>query len=75
MPELPEVQTLVNDLNAAGLIGKTITAARVYWPRSIALPKLSAGASKQKPFGIFGAVANLSFLTSPLITISSFTFV
>lgn len=38
MPELPEVQTLVNDLNAAGLIGKTITAARVYWPRSIAQP-------------------------------------
>jgi formamidopyrimidine-DNA glycosylase len=38
MPELPEVQTLVNDLNDAGLIGKTITAARVYWTRSIAQP-------------------------------------
>ena len=38
------------------------------------LPKLSAGASTQKPFGIFGAVANLLFLTSPLITISLFTF-
>jgi formamidopyrimidine-DNA glycosylase len=36
MPELPEVQTLVNDLNTAGLIGKKITGARVYWPRSIA---------------------------------------
>ena len=38
MPELPEVQTLVDDLNAAGLVGKTITAARVYWPRSIGQP-------------------------------------
>jgi formamidopyrimidine-DNA glycosylase len=42
MPELPEVQTLVNDLNAAGLIGKTITAARVYWPRSIGQPSAKA---------------------------------
>ena len=42
MPELPEVQTLVNDLNAAGLIGKTITAAKVYWPRSIAQPSARA---------------------------------
>jgi formamidopyrimidine-DNA glycosylase len=36
MPELPEVQTLVNDLNAAGLVGKQIAGAAVYWPRSIA---------------------------------------
>ena len=36
MPELPEVQTLVNDLNAAGLVGKRIAGAAVYWPRSIA---------------------------------------
>ena len=36
MPELPEVQTIVNDLNAAGLIGKTINGASVYWPRTIA---------------------------------------
>lgn len=38
MPELPEVQTLVNDLNAADLIGISITGARVYWPRTIAVP-------------------------------------
>ena len=38
MPELPEVQTLVNDLNAADLIGIPVTGARVYWPRSIAVP-------------------------------------
>jgi len=36
MPELPEVQTLVNDLNAAGLAGNTFTAARVFWPKTIA---------------------------------------
>ena len=38
MPELPEVQTVVNDLNAADLIGLPIIAARVYWPRTIAEP-------------------------------------
>ena len=38
MPELPEVQTIVNDLNAADLIGISISAARVFWPRTIAEP-------------------------------------
>ena len=38
MPELPEVQTLVNDLNAAKIIGITIVAARVFWPRTVAEP-------------------------------------
>jgi formamidopyrimidine-DNA glycosylase len=38
MPELPEVQTIVNDLNAADLIGRRITGARVFWPRTIAEP-------------------------------------
>jgi formamidopyrimidine-DNA glycosylase len=41
MPELPEVQTLVNDLNAAELVGTTFTSARVYWPRTIAMPSVS----------------------------------
>jgi formamidopyrimidine-DNA glycosylase len=40
MPELPEVQTLVNDLNAAGLVGVSFTGARVSWPRSIAMPAM-----------------------------------
>lgn len=35
MPELPEVQTVVNDLHSAGLIGATITDACVFWPRTI----------------------------------------
>jgi formamidopyrimidine-DNA glycosylase len=38
MPELPEVQTIVDDLIAAGLVGKTITSAKVFWPRTIAEP-------------------------------------
>ncbi len=38
MPELPEVQTIVNDLNAAGLIGIPISGARVFWPGTIAEP-------------------------------------
>jgi formamidopyrimidine-DNA glycosylase len=42
MPELPEVQTLVDDLIAAGLVGRTITAARVFWPRSLATPAPTA---------------------------------
>ncbi len=35
MPELPEVQTVVNDLNAAGIPGTTITAAQVFWSRTV----------------------------------------
>jgi formamidopyrimidine-DNA glycosylase len=36
MPELPEVQTVVDQLNRRQIAGRTITAARVYWPKSIA---------------------------------------
>lgn len=36
MPELPEVQTVVNDLEASGLIGIAVTGAQVFWPRTIA---------------------------------------
>ncbi len=36
MPELPEVETVVRGLRAAGLVGRTITSAHVYWPRIIA---------------------------------------
>ncbi len=38
MPELPEVQTIVNDLNAADVIGIPISSARVFWARTIASP-------------------------------------
>jgi formamidopyrimidine-DNA glycosylase len=42
MPELPEVQTIVNDLNAAGLNGTTISDAKVFWLRTIAEPSPGA---------------------------------
>jgi len=35
MPELPEVQTVVNGLAAAHLAGTTIDRAHVHWPRTI----------------------------------------
>jgi len=38
MPELPEVQTIVNDLNDADVIGIPISRARVFWARTIASP-------------------------------------
>jgi formamidopyrimidine-DNA glycosylase len=40
MPELPEVETVARDLNAAGLPGKTLACARVYWGRTIAEPSV-----------------------------------
>jgi formamidopyrimidine-DNA glycosylase len=36
MPELPEVQTIVDDLIQAGLVGRTITGCRGTWPRTVA---------------------------------------
>jgi formamidopyrimidine-DNA glycosylase len=38
MPELPEVQTIVNDLKASGLTGAAITGTRIFWPGSIDQP-------------------------------------
>ena len=38
MPELPEVQTIVNDLNDSGIIGVRIKGAEVFWSRTIAAP-------------------------------------
>ena len=38
MPELPEVETIARDLNAAGIAGRTVSCARVNWPRTIAEP-------------------------------------
>jgi len=36
MPELPEVQTIINDLISAKLPGRRIQAVTISWPRSIA---------------------------------------
>lgn len=38
MPELPEVQTIVNDLIQAHLVGCVIEKIFIYWPRSVAKP-------------------------------------
>lgn len=42
MPELPEVETIVRELCDSKLIGSTIRAATVFWPRSIATPEAPA---------------------------------
>ncbi len=41
MPELPEVQTVVNDLIAADLVGESIAGGQVYWPKTIATPSVT----------------------------------
>ena len=38
MPELPEVETLAQDLRDANLIGKRIDSVAVYWPASCMMP-------------------------------------
>jgi formamidopyrimidine-DNA glycosylase len=52
MPELPEVQTIVNDLNAADLIGVRISGVRVLWSRTVAepSPKLFCNRMKGRKF-------------------------
>jgi len=42
MPELPEVETIARDLNAAGLVGRTVAWGRVFWDRSVAEPSAAA---------------------------------
>jgi formamidopyrimidine-DNA glycosylase len=41
MPELPEVETIARDLNAIGIVGKTLAGARVFWKRTIAEPSVA----------------------------------
>lgn len=40
MPELPEVETIVRELNESDLIGRKISSAEVFWERTIAFPSL-----------------------------------
>ena len=35
MPELPEVQTIVNDLVASNVVNRTIVGVEVFWPKTI----------------------------------------
>lgn len=41
MPELPEVETITCDLIDAGLVGIRIKEAKVFWERTLAVPKVS----------------------------------
>lgn len=36
MPELPEVETIVRELEASDIIGQKITQAKIFWPRTVA---------------------------------------
>jgi len=40
MPELPEVETIANELRKAPIEGVTITSAEIAWKRTLATPKL-----------------------------------
>lgn len=46
MPELPEVETIVKELQAADLIGKKIVETQIFWHRSIAVPDVKQFCSK-----------------------------
>ena len=48
MPELPEVQTIVDDLNDAGITGIRISGARVFWSRTVAEPSPRSFCSRLK---------------------------
>lgn len=41
MPELPEVETIKNDLINAGIVGRTIQKVEVFWPKTVAYPDLN----------------------------------
>ncbi len=41
MPELPEVQTIIDDLQREGLVGQVIQYVHVYWANTVSTPDLS----------------------------------
>src|ERR1700722_4288431 len=55
MPELPEVETIVRELQTSGIVGRKIMAVDVLWPRTVSpsTPKIfSDKLVSQKIFGI-----------------------
>ena len=52
LPELPEVQTIVDALSAAGIVGRRIIQARVRWDKTIATPSPQLFRRKIKGVGI-----------------------
>ena len=49
MPELPEVETIVRDLNEANLIGRTIAETRIAWTKTLACPDPPTFRQAQRP--------------------------
>ena len=41
MPELPEVETIVRELNESHLIGKKIVGLKIFWERTVGFPSVS----------------------------------
>lgn len=41
MPELPEVETIAEELRGSGIIGLKITGVKVHWDRSIGAPEIT----------------------------------
>ena len=62
MPELPEVQTIVDDLIAADLVGRTITSAAVSWERSIAQPSVAKFIRRIRGLQILGINRRAKFI-------------
>ena len=66
MPELPEVETVVRDLNASDLIGLRVANAAVRWKRSIAAPSWSRFASEIQGLEIQGFSRRGKFIVARL---------
>jgi formamidopyrimidine-DNA glycosylase len=62
MPELPEIETIARDLIAAGIAGRTITGARVFWDRTIAEPAVPEFCRRIENRRIAGVVRRGKFL-------------
>ena len=66
MPELPEVETVVRDLNAADLVSRRVVAACVRWKRSIAAPAGSRFAVEIRGLEIQGFSRRGKFIVARL---------
>ena len=66
MPELPEVETVVRDLNAADLVGRRVVAVRVRWKRSIAAPAGARFATEIRGLEIQGFSRRGKFIVARL---------
>ena len=68
MPELPEVETVVNDLVAAKLVGHRIASVRISWPRTLAEPSLRQFSARVKGAQIVGVQRRAKYIVISLST-------